>query len=577
MIDESAHQNAPSIFNWEIVRKALRAGAEGVFCWQINSDHIFYTEQCLKMMGLPFHLKAPNIFTEPEKTIHPDDLKYFTTSVKQYIERWRLRRNKKLPLRIEVRLLNLRARGWKWIRINGVLDKDEENKVERFVGIWVDITRRKMADMNALIDRDLFRQLINHLPDNIYFKNRDSHFIMANDATARKMGVATPSDLIGRSDYHFFDESMSKIARREEEEIIKTGRPITSRLHKETWKGNKTTWSQISKFPLTDTNGNITGIVGISSDVTKLVLAQQQAQELAAKLERRKRELEDELKLARDIQQALIPNKIPTRKLPFKNGKIRSANFHHIFKPATGVAGDCFEVFSVGDAGVGIIICDVMGHDISAALIASMLRGILGQFASLADTPALLLSALNQNLCKLFSQSNINMFTTACYVYIDMEKSRLTLSSAGHSAPIVVDEDGKAALPPLPRSPALGLRNNLQFRESEVKLKPGMKVMLYTDGLTEASNAAGDEIGASRILSYLNERSHEDIKELLAHSMDAMKDFIQDMPQSDDICLLGVEFQEKDTLSTQNDYILDLNSSEGAEQTDESFLLDRPN
>ncbi len=537
--------HVPKIFNWDMVRAALRAGDEGVYCWDINDDEIFYTEQCLRMMGADFDKHAPNIFTEPEITIHPDDLNFFKSELKIYFERVG-----SIPLRLEVRLLSQTSRSWKWVRINGVLEYDKKARPKRLIGIWVDITRRKMSERNAMEDRNLFRRLIDFLPDNIYFKNKQSRFVMTNDATARKMGLATPADIIGRSDADFFDESMSAVARREELEIMETGRPITSRIHKETWKGKQTTWSQISKFPWRNTEGNITGILGISSDVTKLVEAELNAQKLAATIDRRNQELEGELKLARDIQLALIPHQIPsctyTQKRKDGSKLLRRAKFHHIYRPSAAVSGDCFEVYPVGKTGVGMLICDVMGHDVSAALISSMLRGIMGQVSNLADTPALLLSSLNQKLCKLFTQSQLNMFSSACYVYLDLEKSRLTLSSAGHPAPIVIGVEGKAFLPPIPRSPALGLRATLSFRESEISFVPGMKLMLYTDGLTEASNAAGDEMGATRLMDHLNNACPKGIVGMLDECLTGMKNFMGGLPQSDDICLLGVEFEEED-------------------------------
>jgi sigma-B regulation protein RsbU (phosphoserine phosphatase) len=172
---------------------------------------------------------------------------------------------------VEVRLLNQRSRGWRWVRINGLLEFDENKKPSRLVGVWVDITRRKMADLHAMEDRDLFRTLINYLPDNIYFKNRESRFVIANEATAKKMKVRTPSDLIGSRDSNFFDPEMCEIARAEEAGIMATGKPILNRIHHEKWKGGKSTWGKVSKFPWYAADGTVKGIVGISSDVTKLI------------------------------------------------------------------------------------------------------------------------------------------------------------------------------------------------------------------------------------------------------------------------------------------------------------------
>ncbi|MBR2145563.1 MAG: PAS domain-containing protein, partial [Akkermansia sp.] len=189
----NAKRTVPGVFVWDMVRKALRAAEEGVFCWMFENDEIFYTEQCVKMMGMTMKDWAPNIFTEPEKTIHPEDVSFFTTAVKRYIGRPAYSTT---PLRVEVRLLNQSNRGWRWVRINGLLEYGPDKKPTRLVGVWVDITRRKMADLHAMEDRDLFRTLINYLPDNIYFKNRESRFVIANEATAKKMKVRTPADLI---------------------------------------------------------------------------------------------------------------------------------------------------------------------------------------------------------------------------------------------------------------------------------------------------------------------------------------------------------------------------------------------
>ena len=527
------------VFKWEMVRKALRAAEEGAYCWEIADGHIYYTEQCMRMLGLPLDEWAPNIFTETDLTIHAEDRQFFIAAVQRFLSS-----PGSAPLRVEVRLLNLRSRGWRWIRVNGLLEQDADHKPVRLVGVWVDITRRKMADLHAMEDRDLFRTLINYLPDSIYFKNRESRFVIANEATARKMQVRTPSDLIGSRDEDFFDAAMSSVARGEERDIMATGRPITNRIHREPWKEGHSTWTRISKFPWYASDGSVKGIVGISSDVTELIEAQHRYRDIAGKLDERNRALEKETDLAREVQQALQPVSIPDRVWKLEDGTVRRAHFHQVYMPSTGVAGDCFEVFPIGQSGLGMIICDVMGHGVRAALIASMLRGLMEQVANLADTPGLLLSSLNRQMSRIFTQASITMFASACYVYLDLDKKRLTLSGAGHPAPIIQMPDGRAYLPPIPRSPALGLIENAMFRESEIRLEPGMKLMLYTDGITEARNAGGDELGAQRIMDALAAQRPQDVKGMLDSALHTMHQFTGNAPQDDDICLLGVEFRE---------------------------------
>ncbi len=542
---KTVNHAVPDVFTWEMVRKALRAAEEGVYCWDLASGEIFYTEQCPRMMGLPIREHAPNIFTEPERCIHHEDRAAFVAAVQRYIHS---ARPDAPPLRVELRLLSQSTRGWRWIRVNGLLERGRDNTPRRLVGVWVDITRRKMADLNAMEEKELFRTLINCLPDNIYFKNRESRFVLANEATSRKMGVPTPSDVIGCKDDHFFSREMSDVSRREELTIMQTGHPVTNRIHKESRNQGqgRPTWSKVSKFPWYDSQGAVKGIVGISSDVTELIESRQRYQRLSEQLDERNKTLEKEIDLAREVQFALQPVRIPSRHWTLPDGSKRHAHFHHVYMPSTGVAGDCFEVFPVGESGVGMLICDVMGHGIRSALIASMLRGLMEQAATLADTPALLLMSLNRQLSRIFTQANISMFATACYVYLDLASRRLTLSGAGHPAPMVLySSTGKALLPAIPRSSALGLIENAMYRESEIELEPGMKLMLYTDGLVEAQDDEGEELGAPRLLDFIQKRGPQSVKEMLDMSLAGMHQFTGSMRQDDDICLLGVEYLEE--------------------------------
>lgn len=536
---EEGKQKAPEVFRWKMMRQALRAAEEGVYCWDIQENKIYYTEQCLRMLGWASAELAPNIFTDGQEMIHEEDRPFFANAVKKY-----LRNPTEAPLRVEVRLMRHEAKGWRWIRVNGLLDCDGRKRPVRLVGVWVDITRRKMSDLHAMEDRDLFRTLINYLPDNIYFKNKESRFVLANEATALKMGVPTPSDLIGCRDTNFFAGEMTEIARREELEIMKTGVPITNRVYCEEWKGGKKSWCKLSKFPWYASDGGVKGIVGITSDVTEIVETQQRYRRLAEEMEGRNKALEKEIGLAREVQLAMQPERIPERKwVDEKKGIRRKAEFYHVYRPSVGVAGDCFHVFPVGDAAVGMLICDVMGHGVRAALIASMLRGLMEEVAGLADTPALLLSSLNRQLYALFERANITMFVTACYVYLDLQRRRCTFAGAGHPSPIAVTR-GQVRIPPVPRTAALGLMEMAKYRESDIGLEDGMKVMMYTDGLTEAQGKSGGEYGLKRVMRNLEERAPEHVKEMVQVTLEGMQKFTQSEEQDDDICVLGVEYRE---------------------------------
>lgn len=537
MDSETYRKMAPEVFHWNTVRLALQAAEEGVYCWEIDTGNIHYTERCLQMMGLPKQQLAPNIFTQPELTVHEEDRAFFRHGVQSYLEG-----HTQTPMRLEIRLLNQTSKAWKWVRVNGLLKYDENFRPQMLVGVWVDITRRKTADFKARGEQELFRTLIEHIPNNIYFKNRESRFVLANTATAKKLGVPTPSDLIGKTDAYFFDKAMSAVSRAEEQEIMTTGKALTSRVHHETWKDRPDTWTQITKFPWYDGAGRLKGTVGISSDVTPLVEAERKVRRAADMLDKRNQALEKEIDLAREIQLSLLPYSIPSHSWEDGEGASHTARFHHLFTPSEGVAGDCFEVFRVGDTGIGVLICDVMGHGVRAALIASMLRGLMEQLSVQADSPSLFLSSLNRQLTRILLRANVTMFASALYIYLDLKTGTLTMANAGHPLPIVLLPDGKVETPSFPRSTALGLMENSAYADIEYALPPGGKILLYTDGLTEAANPAGEELGAGRVRSFLEERRPGTVKDMVLSLFRYTGKFTGCRDLADDICLLGMEY-----------------------------------
>lgn len=531
------------VFTWDKIKLALTAAEEGFYIWNIKTGVIHYTDRCLSMMGASRTEEAPNIFTQPELTIHEDDRSFFTQEVRRYLDG-----HSHMPMRIEIRMKTLNSKSWSWVRVNGIARRDNQRRPIMLIGVWVNITRRKTAELRAAEDRDLFHTLIEHIPDSIYFKNRESRFVLANTSTANKLGVPTPADLIGRTDTYFFDKTMSDISRKEEIDIMQTGRPIQARLHHETWLHKGDTWSQISKFPWYGRNGDLKGIVGISSDVTNLVKAEIKVRETARILEERNKSLEKEIDLAREIQFALLPYEIPSR-THTENGVTRQVDFQHIFTPSEGVAGDWFDAFPVGDSGVGAIVCDVMGHGIRAALIASMLRGLMEQLSHLADNPAAFLTSLNHQLAKILQRAHTTMFASAVYIYLDLETGIMTVSTAGHPHPIVLGPDGIARKLLLPKGMAMGLLDTATYQNAQFPLLNGSRILMYTDGLTEAANDEGEELGTERLINHFNATKFTSTKDFVHQALTCAAKFTGCTNQADDICMLGISYVEQEAYS----------------------------
>ena len=143
---------------------ALAAAEEGFYIWNIKTGVIHYTDRCLTMMGASRKEKAPNIFTQPELTIHEEDQAFFSQEVRRYLDG-----HSHVPMRIEIRMKKLNSKSWSWVRVNGLARRDKQRRPVMLVGVWVNITRRKTAELRAAEDRDLFHTLIEHIPDSIYW------------------------------------------------------------------------------------------------------------------------------------------------------------------------------------------------------------------------------------------------------------------------------------------------------------------------------------------------------------------------------------------------------------------------
>jgi len=140
----------------------------------------------------------------------------------------------------------------------------------------IELKKRANEFENKLeAERKLLQYFIEYLPDSIYFKDKSSRFIKANKATLAKMGLKTFDELIGKTDKDFFDTYHAEQAKKDEEEIIRTGKSILNKVEKETWNNGNITWASTTKIPLRDDDNNIIGTFGITRDITELKKAEE--------------------------------------------------------------------------------------------------------------------------------------------------------------------------------------------------------------------------------------------------------------------------------------------------------------
>jgi two-component system sensor histidine kinase/response regulator len=162
-----------------------------------------------------------------------------------------------------------------WVSTIKLPLSDKEGSIIGTFGISRDITKRKLAEKELLKEQHLMRTLMDNLPDHIYFKDHASRFLRINKALAQFQGLTDPDQAKGKSDFDFFTEEHAKQAYDDEQNIIRTGQMLST-IEKETHHNRPDTWVSTIKMPLSDEEGNIIGTFGISRDITKSKLAEEE-------------------------------------------------------------------------------------------------------------------------------------------------------------------------------------------------------------------------------------------------------------------------------------------------------------
>jgi serine phosphatase RsbU (regulator of sigma subunit) len=174
------------------------------------------------------------------------------------------------------------------------------------------------------------------------------------------------------------------------------------------------------------------------------------------------------------------------------------------------VAGDFYDFIVVDNKHVGILVADVSGHGMPAALIASMLKIALAGQSTHADDPARVLQGLNQALCGKFQHH----FVTAVYVFVDMEKRTLSYAGAGHPPLLMWGAASPGVRDVTENGLFLGMFDFATYSSVRVPLAPGDRGLLYTDGIFEANNPEGAEFGSERFRQYLEAQKNGSANQL---------------------------------------------------------------
>lgn len=244
--------------------------------------------------------------------------------------------------------------------------------------------------------------------------------------------------------------------------------------------------------------------------------------------ERERQRLEQEINIARDIQQALLPRNIPDQ----PHLSVTGCNF-----PCLSVGGDYFDVFPLSEGRTAFLIADVSGKGLGAALLTTMLQGALSGMTIGAD-PARVFTHINRFLC---DHAEVGRYATMFFAVLDSQ-GRLEFINAGHPSPMLVRR-GEVSEAFAEGSFPVGLLPEAQYTATRLKLEPGDTLVLFSDGVTEAMDPDEQMFGMGRLQDVLQGQAELGLGELQKRVLEAVENFTRGARQADDLTLLLVRYR----------------------------------
>ena len=250
--------------------------------------------------------------------------------------------------------------------------------------------------------------------------------------------------------------------------------------------------------------------------------------------QKEKHRLDNELTMATRIQAETLPSIFPA--FPDRT----EFNIYATMNPAKEVGGDFYDFFLIDEKHLGLVIADVSGKGIPAALFMMVSKILIQNCALMGNNPDKVLEIVNQQIC---SNNPERMFVTVWYGCLNLETGDLLAANAGHEYPILKNANGHFSLVKDKHGLVIGAMENKKYRQYELHMEPGSKLFLYTDGVPEATNAQNELFGTDRLVQALRAAEDEKPKEILSKVRTTVDEFVKDAPQFDDLTMLCVEFK----------------------------------
>jgi len=404
-----------------------------------------------------------------------------------------------------------------------------------------DISSRLQTEGELATERHLMQQLMENSQDTIYFKDADGRFMRVNRKHAEYMGLTHPDEAIGKTDHDIHLPQLADETKVDEQQIMHSRQPMLNKEENVCWKDGREMWVSTSKQPLIDADGNLVGIFGISRDITAQKIVE-------ADLARKKDQLEADLRIAREIQCAFIDHDVP--QLPrHATPETTMVEFFRHYQPSGAIGGDFFDIHSLSDTTAAVLICDVMGHDVRAALVMASLHGLSERLEAVAHDPGKFLTELNHSLRTILDRAETLVFASAFYLVLDIGNGLLHYANAGHPSPYYRSGGDCREIVALAADsheigPALGLFHDAAYTTTTMRLRPDSWITLFTDGIYEIADHQGESFGRERLQALLVQTPATSPQQYYPSVLDAVKQFANGNNFDDDVCMVGIWIRE---------------------------------
>jgi phosphoserine phosphatase RsbU/P len=438
-----------------------------------------------------------------------------------------------------------------WIEENCRAGRSGQGRLLYYEGTVEDITQQRQMAEALKHSESLYHSLVETMPQGVFRRDLQGRFTFANQPYCKHIGRRL-EDILGKTDFDFFSKEAAGKYWRDDLAIMEKGETMEITEQTQPVGFEEKSYHHVIKTPLRDEFGKVIGLQGMFWDITEKIHAEEQIRRTTADLARSREELRaknsvllENLHTAREIQLAMLPQQYPNFP-PSVPPEASAFQFVHRYEAAESVSGDFFSVTQLSDTEAAVLICDVTGHGVRAALVTAMIRALAEELKPLARDPGNFLRKLNGDLCAILKNTGSPMLTTAFYAVADCHTGTLRFANAGHPKPLLIRRATTAIQPLVNTSgrsqPALGLFEDPPYQTTEYVLTPGDLLMLFTDGLYEVQGQHEELYSQERLVLDLKNLLHHPTGALFDELIGLVRGFALNGEFDDDVCLVGMDY-----------------------------------